>query len=357
MAERFGFFNSVNGDRIYDAADVARFLKKFFTNGVFNNSLQVSSNDNMTVSVDVGTANIEGYSYELDEKVNLDIEEADSTLSRIDSVILRLDLTNRQIILMLLPGSYATNPSQPSIIRNSTIYDLRLSNISVPANSSRITADMIIDTRFSSDCGNVTQAVLSLSTDDIFKQYDNAFKELFEQMQNLLDTDAAGVLQNEINTLSNKINENSENEWEVSELNKEELEIYNENQNYLVNKKGKQLFNGIIPRYENLLNYSSEEQVIGTYMNKTLYRRVISGTCNKTYERTDIKGIDKIINYCGVCRVSGQAYEQNGYRPFPYIGQNVAFAINSYNDQRITFSSNWDNNWYECVLVYTKVAD
>jgi len=63
MAQRYGFFNSVNNDRVYDASDVARFLKKFFTNGVFNNTLQVSSNDNMTVTVSSGNANIEGYGY------------------------------------------------------------------------------------------------------------------------------------------------------------------------------------------------------------------------------------------------------------------------------------------------------
>lgn len=224
MAERYGFFNSVNGDRIYDASDVAGFIKKFFTNGVFNNSLQVSSNDNMTVSVAIGSANIEGYSYELDEEITLDVEEADSTLSRIDSVILRLDLTNRQISLMLLTGSYATNPSQPSITRSGKIYDLRLANISIPANSSRITADMISDMRFGSDCGNVTQAVLSLDTDEIFKQYDTTFRNLFEQMKNLLDSDTAGTLQNEINSLSDNIKKNIEDEWEPVEISDEELD-------------------------------------------------------------------------------------------------------------------------------------
>ncbi len=143
----------------------------------------------------------------------------------------------------------------------------------------------------------------------------------------------------------------------IKELSNENIAEYEENQGYLINEQNKQLFNGIIPRYENLLNYSSEEVVVGTHMGKPLYRRIITGTCNKTYERTDIKGIDKIVNYYGVCRVSGQTYEQNGNRLFPYIGQNVVFAINSYNDQRITFSSNWDNNWYECTLEYTKITD
>ena len=97
MAQKYGFFNSVNNDRVYDANDMADFLSKFFTNGVFNNTLAVSSNDNMTVNVATGSANINGYGYENTEAITLDIDDADSTLNRIDSVILRLDLTNRQI--------------------------------------------------------------------------------------------------------------------------------------------------------------------------------------------------------------------------------------------------------------------
>lgn len=201
MAEISGFFNSVNNDRVYDATDVARFLKKFFTNGVFNNSLQVVANDNMTVSVSVGQANIEGYSYELDAIKTLDIDDADSTLSRIDSVILRLDLSNRQITAQILKGSTATDPSQPSIVRSGNIYDLRLANILVSTGVTRITTSEITDTRLTSDCGNVVQAVLSLNTNDIFKQYETWFKKWFEELQEELSGDIAGNLQTEIDNL------------------------------------------------------------------------------------------------------------------------------------------------------------
>ena len=200
MAQKYGFFNSVSGDRSYDASDIARFLAKYFTNGIFNNSLQVVSNDNMTVTVKTGSANINGYSYELDSELTFDITEADTTLSRIDSVVLRLDLTNRQITLMILNGSYATNPSQPSIVRSGNIYDLRLANISVPKNETRITADLINDTRFGDDCGNVTQAVLS--------------------------TDQAGNLQNEINEIRESLGLYTDTYNTSSIYNKGDLVIY-----------------------------------------------------------------------------------------------------------------------------------
>ncbi len=226
MAQKYGFFNSVSGDRSYDASDIARFLAKYFTNGIFNNSLQVVSNDNMTVTVKTGSANINGYSYELDSELTFDITEADTTLSRIDSVVLRLDLTNRQITLMILNGSYATNPSQPSIVRSGNIYDLRLANISVPKNETRITADLINDTRFGDDCGNVTQAVLSLDTEDIFKQYQTMFDTWFTEIKDKLSTDQAGNLQNEINEIRESLGLYTDTYNTSSIYNKGDLVIY-----------------------------------------------------------------------------------------------------------------------------------
>lgn len=219
MAQRYGFFNSVNNDRIYDASDVARFLKKFFTNGVFNNTLQVMANDNMTVSVSTGQANIEGYSYENDEELVLDIADADSTLPRIDSIIVRLDLNNRQITSQILQGSYASTPSQPTIIRTGSVYDLRLANVSVPAGATRITTDMITDTRFTSDCGNVVGAVQQIDTDDVFQQYETMFNNWFSELQVELDGNVAANLENQIVNLESKTDRTDANIGNLSNLN------------------------------------------------------------------------------------------------------------------------------------------
>lgn len=219
MAQKYGFFNSINNDRVYDASEVANFLSKFFTNGVFNNSLAVSSNDNMTVSVAIGSANINGYAYENTEVLTLDIDEADSTLSRIDSVICRLDLTNRQITTMILQGNYANTASQPNITRTGNIYDLRLANVSVPAGATRITADMITDTRFGSDCGNVVGTVQQIDTTDVFNQYETYFNNWFKTLEDELSENQAGNLQNQINNLNNLVNENDDKVGNLNDLN------------------------------------------------------------------------------------------------------------------------------------------
>lgn len=204
--EESGFFASINGDRKYKSDLIATFFSKLFTNGVFNNELQVQANDNMTVTLKSGTAFINGYFYSntVDKVINISL--SDTEQSRIDSIVLRFSKENRQIIADVLEGSYADNPVAPELTRNSNIYELRLCNISVNKQADSITTSMIEDCRFNStDCGQVISAVQQLDTTEIFAQYQAAFDALFEQMEGILSGDAAGELLVEINDIKSNM--------------------------------------------------------------------------------------------------------------------------------------------------------
>ncbi len=216
--EKFSFFNDVNDDRVYYAEDWARHLKKYFTNGIFNNELNVVANNDMTITIKEGDANIEGYRYTNTGDLVKTIDNADGTLNRIDNVVLRLDLTNRLISAQIIKGTFADKPVAPELIRTSTIYDLRIAKISIPAGTTTITQDLITDTRFiTSDCGNVISTVQTPDTENLFIQMqtlfekqinelNNNFEIWFDSIKNQLDSDAAGNLQNQINNLnSNKV--------------------------------------------------------------------------------------------------------------------------------------------------------
>ncbi len=204
--EESGFFASINGDRKYKSDLIASFFSKLFTNGVFNNELQVQANDNMTVTLKSGTAFINGYFYNntVDKVINISL--SDTEQSRIDSIVLRFSKENRQIIADVLEGTYADNPVAPELTRNSNIYELRLCNISVNKQADSITTSMIEDCRFNStDCGQVISAVQQLDTTEIFAQYQAAFDALFEQMKGILSGDAAGELLVEINGIKSNM--------------------------------------------------------------------------------------------------------------------------------------------------------
>lgn len=217
--EESSFFNDVDGDRIYYAEDFAEYFIPFFTNGIFNNGCQVLGNTNdMAVNVSTGRAFINGYRYRNKQSKTLTIENADGVLNRIDNIVIRLDLTNRNISTQVIKGSFLNNPVAPDLTRTSTIYDLRIAKVYIPAGTTEITQDLIEDCRFiNSDCGNVISPIKTPDTEQLFIQMQaifdkfiadstNGFDTWFDSIKNQLDSDAAGNLQNQINNLnSNKV--------------------------------------------------------------------------------------------------------------------------------------------------------
>lgn len=211
--EKFSFFNDIDDDRVYFAEDFARHLAKYFTNGIFNNELQVIANNDMTVTIKEGDANIEGYRYTNTGDLTKTIDTADGALKRIDNVVIRLDLTNRLISAQIIKGTFSDSPSAPSLVRSSTIYDLKLAEIYVDNGVTSITQSAITDTRFNKNvCGNVVSTVETINTTDVYNQLYTKFEEIIQQetteftawfnrIKNQLDTDAAGHLAAEINKI------------------------------------------------------------------------------------------------------------------------------------------------------------
>lgn len=204
--EESGFFATNNGDRKYKAELIASFFSKLFTNGVFNNELQVIANSGMTVILKEGIAFINGYFYRNSTEKVINISLADTEQSRIDSIVLRYSKEDRNIIADVIEGQYADNPVQPELTRNANIYELRLCNILINQNVDEITTSMITDCRFnSSDCGQVISAVQQLDTTDIFAQYEEVFNSLFEQMKGIINDDTGGSILNELNDLKDDV--------------------------------------------------------------------------------------------------------------------------------------------------------
>lgn len=209
--EKSSFFNDVDNDRVYFAEDFARHLAQYFTNGIFNNGCQVlGDNNDMSVNVSIGAAQINGYRYDNDAIKTLQIDNADGVLDRIDNIVIRLDLINRNITIQVIKGNFAENPIAPELVRNSTIYDLRIAKINIFSGTTTITQDLIEDTRFlNNDCGNVISTVETPDTEELYSQlYAKANKLIndsqkkfvawFSGLQDLIDENIATKLVNKI---------------------------------------------------------------------------------------------------------------------------------------------------------------
>lgn len=209
MADNNGlFFNSINGDRVYNADSFAEWLQKFFTTGVFNGEMQVTPGSGMMVNVAPGYANINGKVRFFDTMQAFTIDPASGTYPRIDAIMVRLDETARNISAVYVKGDYSgDSPTAPAPVRSEGVYDIVLAHIAVNAGQTAITAANITDTRADSDlCGWVTSTVEGVPMDQIVAQMQAQFMTWFNEMKDQLSEDAAGHLQEEIDVLTAAVN-------------------------------------------------------------------------------------------------------------------------------------------------------
>ena len=155
----------------YDAEDVSTYLCTR-TSGVYskdtNYAVSVTGARQITVAPGLAWVNYDdfkGVSACSREAVALTIPDADSTLSRIDRVVLQFDTAANLTAVKLKPGTPAAVPEPPAILQNHNQYELGLCTVSVPAGSSVITAADITDTRADEDvCGVMRDGVTGIPT-------------------------------------------------------------------------------------------------------------------------------------------------------------------------------------------------
>jgi hypothetical protein len=161
--QKSGFFNSSNGDRIYDAVDFAAYFGDLATNGVFyrtTENLRIEATSGMNVTAQPGAAFINGYHYSNDTPLDLPIATANGVNPRIDRVVLRLDNVARSIILAVKTGVAASSPSPPDLTRTADVYELGIADVTVPKAAQSILPENIADTRLNTAlCGLVNSLV------------------------------------------------------------------------------------------------------------------------------------------------------------------------------------------------------
>lgn len=181
------FFNAVESggtyDRIYNAEDVTAYLDQLVGNGVFPNpstNLQVRAASGMDVIVGAGQGWINGHKMINSADLTLTVSASDVLLGRIDAVIFYVDFTERAMGIEVKKGTIASNPSAPTMQRDSSRYEMCLAQISVPKQTTSITTAMITDTRGNSElCGIVQGLIQQVDSTTLFAQFQAAFDDWF----------------------------------------------------------------------------------------------------------------------------------------------------------------------------------
>ena len=165
MAIRSGFFNSIGGDRLYDASKFAEYFAAFIGTGVFpepTTGLQVQVDTGMNVKIKTGKAWINGYILVSDADYTEAIP-SEAVLNRIDRIVVRLHYANREMTIVRKAGTAASTPVAPAVTRDANMYELSLATITINAGTSTITSGMISDTRSDTAvCGFVSSTITNL---------------------------------------------------------------------------------------------------------------------------------------------------------------------------------------------------
>lgn len=202
-------FVSANGDRAYGPADWMQFYANIFSTGIVPNTglpgytgFQVVQTDTPSLNINVGSgvAIIKGGQIMNTAPKSFQVPAPLTSQARTDSLVIQWNNSSRSGDVI-----YKTNSTQ--VTQTADVYELQIATIIVPANASSIAQSNITDTRADTKVCGYSSPYESIKTGDLLAQFKSEleangviFSDWFENIKGQLSEDAAGNLQNQINT-------------------------------------------------------------------------------------------------------------------------------------------------------------
>lgn len=130
----------------------------------------------MEVKVNAGYAFINGYAFRNPASQSITLATAEGALNRIDRVVVRWDLPQRDMYIAVLKGVPSAKPTATAITRNTEIWELAIADIYVGKGVTKIQTKDITDQRFNSAvCGIVKGTVEEIDASVLTKQFTDFF--------------------------------------------------------------------------------------------------------------------------------------------------------------------------------------
>lgn len=225
----YGFYNSKDHDRVYDAIQLASIFDGIINDGIFmsiGDHLQVTSTNRMTVLVGTGRAWF-NHSWILnDSPFPILIPTSEIILKRIDAIVLEVNGKNRINDIKVIKGTPSNNPVKPTLINTSEVHQYALAYIHVNENVTSIGQANIENAIGTNNAPFVTGILDTINIDSLVAQWgaqwddwsSNITKEFTkwaQRLHDILDEPTAGNLALRIMELEDQ---DANRETEVQEI-------------------------------------------------------------------------------------------------------------------------------------------
>lgn len=184
MSVTFGFYNSVNHDRRYNALQMSSIFDGIIKDGIFmsiGTALVVKASSGMTVNVGEGRAWFDHTWTLNDSELPVKLEASELILNRIDTIVLDVDHQDsvRANSIIAIKGTPATNPVAPTLVRSTDHNQYPLCNIYVKAGVTEITQSNITNLVGTGSCPFITGILDTIDIEDLVSQWEAQWTEFY----------------------------------------------------------------------------------------------------------------------------------------------------------------------------------
>lgn len=195
MSVSYGFYNSVYGDRVYNAEQFSAIFDGLIADGVYEtygNKFIVGASNPASMSVNVGTGRAWfNHTWTVnDAMLTLTLSESDLNNPRIDVVVLEVNRETdvRANSIKIITGTPAASPVAPALINSGDVHQYPLAEIRVDARVTAITQASITNKVGTSSCPFVTGIIEMMDIDALVAQWTAQWNEYIVSHEEDLDT-------------------------------------------------------------------------------------------------------------------------------------------------------------------------
>lgn len=186
MAVTSGFFNSLSGDRKYNARQWSSIFDGLISDGVYESvgsAFAVSPNSGMVLNVAAGRAWFD-HSWILNDAVTtITIPESETVLDRIDAVVIEVNENEntRAGTIKVVSGTASSSAERPTLTDDDEVHQHPICYVTVGKGVTEITASDITYVVGTSECPYVCGLIEQVTIDNLIAQWQAQWNEWFEK--------------------------------------------------------------------------------------------------------------------------------------------------------------------------------